>query len=86
MKRLFILQSVLAVILLFFVAVYGARVFERHFALRFKLGGPGSATLRKSTLSYLESLRGRVSATYFASARRTIHERDLTCPVLLAIG
>src|SRR5688572_29331326 len=72
MKRLFIVQSVLAVVLLFLVAVQGARVLERHFGLRFKLGGPGSATLRESTLSYLERLRGRVSATYFASARRTM--------------
>ncbi|HVR74189.1 MAG TPA: Gldg family protein [Planctomycetota bacterium] len=72
MKRLFILQSVLAVVLLFLVAVQGARVVERHFPLRFKLGGPGSATLRESTLSYLKGLRGRVSATYFVSARRTM--------------
>lgn len=69
MKRLFAFQSVLAVPLLFFVAVYGARVFEKHFRTRVQLGGQASTTLKKRTLAYVRDLRGRVSLTYFVSAR-----------------
>ncbi|MBI4603016.1 MAG: Gldg family protein [Planctomycetes bacterium] len=71
-KALFLVHAVTAVVLLFLVAVYGSRVVESHLAARVKLGGPGSTGLKASTVSYLGSLRGRVTLTYFVSARKAM--------------
>ncbi|MFN0059093.1 MAG: Gldg family protein [Planctomycetota bacterium] len=69
MRRLFAVQAILAVALLFLVAIYGARVLDHRFATRVALGATTRTELKRETLAYLRGLRGRIVLTYFASAR-----------------
>lgn len=71
-KRLLAVLAAFAVVLLFFVAVFLARVIDRHQGARLRLGGAEPAGLASSTQAYLRDLRGRITLTYFVTARRAM--------------
>ena len=68
-RRIFLLQAAIAVLLLFAVAVQASRVIERHVNARWQLVGSSQGGLKSSTRTWLASLSGHVSLTYFVSAR-----------------
>ena len=72
MKRVFVLQSVVAIGLLFLVAIFASRAADRYLDVDFELGARDIATLRPETLDYLSEIKGRVCLTYFVSSRKSM--------------
>ena len=72
MRRAVAIETAVAVLLLFFVAVYASRLVHRVVGLELALGNRTSSGLRATTRSTLAGLEGRVSLTYFVSGRRTM--------------
>ncbi len=68
-RRLFILQSVLAVLLLLLVAVFAHGVLGNHLRLKFNLGGRDITDLRPETLTFLQAGDSGISLDYFVSDR-----------------
>jgi hypothetical protein len=65
----------LTAVLVLGVSVQVARLVERHVQARHKLGGSTFASLAPGTRAFLDTLRGDVSLTFFASDRRVVPAR-----------
>src|SRR5688572_6713769 len=72
MKRLFAAEAALAVLLLFLVAVQVSRLIESHSGASLALSRTARTALGPETREYLRGVQGRVSMTYFVSARSSM--------------
>ena len=72
MKRLFAAEAALAVLLLFLVAVQVSRLIESHSGASLALARTARTSLGPETREYLRGVQGRVSMTYFVSARSSM--------------